>query len=141
MEQRLYQSAFICVYLRLIRGAQLNEIAIVAQGGTPAPTSKPAPGPMDFISSPIFPLMLGLLILYFFMMRGNKGKDKKRQEMLKQLKRNDEVQTIGGVIGKVVEAREDRVLVKVDETTQTKIWFSRSAIHRVVDAENAEATK
>ena len=94
---------------------------------------------MDFISSPIFPLMLGLLILYFFMMRGNKSKDKKRQEMLKQLKRNDEVQTIGGVIGKVVEAREDRVLVKVDETTQTKIWFSRSAIHRVVDGEKSEA--
>jgi preprotein translocase subunit YajC len=94
---------------------------------------------MDFISSPIFPLMLGLLILYFFMMRGNKSKDKKRQEMLKQLKRNDEVQTIGGVIGKVVEAREDRVLVKVDETTQTKIWFSRSAIHRVVDGEKTEA--
>ena len=120
----------------------MNEIAIVADAQpAPGPTSKPAPGPMDFISSPIFPLMLALLILYFFMMRSNKGKDKKRQEMLKQLKRNDEVQTIGGVIGKVIEAREDRVLVKVDETTQTKIWFSRSAIHRVVDAEKTEATK
>jgi preprotein translocase subunit YajC len=117
----------------------LNEIAIVAQGGAPTPTSKPAPGPMDFISSPIFPLMIGLLILYFFMMRGNKGKEKQRQDMLKQLKRNDEVQTIGGVIGRVIEVRDDRVQVKVDENTQTKVWFSRSAIHRVLDAEKSEA--
>jgi preprotein translocase subunit YajC len=116
----------------------LNEIAIVAQGSTTGPATHPAPGPMDFISNPIFPLMLGLLILYFFMMRGNKGKEKQRQEMLKQLKRNDEVQTIGGIIGKVLEAREDRVLVKVDETSNTKIWFSRSAIHRVVDADKTE---
>ena len=120
----------------------MNEIAIVADAQpAPAPTSRPAPGPRDFMSGPLFPLMLGLLVLYFFMMRSNKGKDKQRQEMLKQLKRNDEVQTIGGVIGKVVEAREDRVLVKVDETTQTKIWFSRSAIHRVLDAEKTEANK
>ncbi|HTL27613.1 MAG TPA: preprotein translocase subunit YajC [Tepidisphaeraceae bacterium] len=117
----------------------MNEIAIVAQGGAPTPTSKPAPGPMDFISSPIFPLMIGLLILYFFMMRGNKGKEKQRQDMLKQLKRNDEVQTIGGVIGRVIEVRDDRVQVKVDENTQTKVWFSRSAIHRVLDAEKSEA--
>jgi preprotein translocase subunit YajC len=96
---------------------------------------------MDFISSQFFPLLLILGVFYFIMFRSNKGKDKKRQEMLSQLKRNDEVQTIGGVIGKVVEAREDRVLVKVDETTQTKVWFARSAIHRVLDAEKTEANK
>ena len=59
--------------------------------------------------------------------------------MLSQLKKGDEIQTIGGIIGKVVEAREDRVLVKVDETANSKIWFSRNAIHRVLDEEKAES--
>ena len=48
------------------------------------------------------------------------------------------VQTIGGIIGKVVEADdEDRILVKVDETSNTKIWFTRNAIHRVLGEEKS----
>ncbi len=49
------------------------------------------------------------------------------------------MQTIGGELGKVVEAREDRVLLKVDESSNTKIWYTRSAINRVLGEEKAEA--
>ena len=65
--------------------------------------------------------------------------DKNRQQMLKEMSRGAEVQTIGGIIGKVVEARDDRVLVKVDESSNTKIWFSRSAIARVVAEDSKDA--
>ena len=67
--------------------------------------------------------------------RSKKKQDKGRTDMLAQLKKGDEVQTIGGILGKVMDAREDRVLVKVDENSNTKIWFSRTAIHRVVSAD------
>jgi preprotein translocase subunit YajC len=66
------------------------------------------------------------------MMRSKKNQDRSRQDMLKQLKRGDRIQTIGGIIGTVVEAREDEVLVKVDESSNTKLRFVRSAIHRVI---------
>jgi hypothetical protein len=39
----------------------------------------------------------------------------------------------------VVDTRDDRVLLKVDETSNTKIWYARSAIHRVVAEEKAAA--
>jgi preprotein translocase subunit YajC len=61
--------------------------------------------------------------------------------MLSQLKRGDRVQTIGGILGTVVEARESEVVLKVDESANTKIRFSRSAIHRVLDEETAEEKK
>jgi preprotein translocase subunit YajC len=44
-------------------------------------------------------------------------------------------------LGTVVEAREDEVVLKVDETSNTKIKFTRSAIHRVLEEEKAAAAQ
>jgi preprotein translocase subunit YajC len=48
------------------------------------------------------------------------------------MKRGDRVMTAGGILGSVVEVRDSEVLLKVDESTNTKIKFSRDAIKRVV---------
>jgi preprotein translocase subunit YajC len=114
---------------------------IVAQtpSGTPAaPTTAGGAPAEDFLRSPIVPIILVVIMLYVFMFRSKKGEQKKREDMLKQLKKGDEVQTIGGVFGRVMEAREDRVQLKVDESSNTKVWFSRSAIHRVVGEDAKE---
>jgi preprotein translocase subunit YajC len=80
----------------------------------------------------MFPIIImGSVFMYILMIRPKRQQDKSRQLMLANMKRGDEVQTIGGVIGKVVDPREDRVLIKVDESSNTKIWFARSAIARV----------
>jgi preprotein translocase subunit YajC len=118
--------------------------ALLAQaaGPTTAPASQPAAQPpplLQFLSSPMMPLLLAIAVLYIFMFR-NKGNEKKQRErMLSALKRGDRVQTIGGVLGTVVEAREADVLLKVDESSNTKIRFARSAIHRVIEEEKAES--
>jgi preprotein translocase subunit YajC len=89
-----------------------------------------------------FPLIIVfLVVMYITMVMPKRKQDKTRQAMLTNMKRGDEVQTIGGIVGKVVEAREDRVLVKVDETSNTKIWFLRSAVARVTAEETKSATK
>jgi preprotein translocase subunit YajC len=113
--------------------------SILAQTSQPTTQAKVDPGPWGILSSPMFPVILGILVLYLFMMKSKKGDEKKRKDLLSSLKKGDEVQTIGGIIGKVIEAREDRVLVKVDETANAKIWFSRNAIHRVIEEEKAES--
>ena len=48
---------------------------------------------------------------------------------------------IGGILGTVVEARDTDVLLKVDESSNTKIRFSRNAIHRVVDEDKTADSK
>ncbi len=129
----------------------MNLLLILAQttvesGGAVAPTApatggSPAPGWFQLLQGPLFPLMVGVLILYLFVFRSKRKTDKKRTDMLGNLKRGDRVQTIGGIMGTVVEARDTDVLLKVDESSNTKIRFSRNAIHRVVEEEKSAETK
>lgn len=114
-----------------------GETAVTSQSGAPATQGQKEPPP--FLSSPMMPLILGIVVLYFFVFRSKRGKDKQRTDMLSQLKRGDKVQTIGGILGTVVEARESDVVLKVDESTNTKMRFTRSAIHRVLDEEKEKA--
>lgn len=78
-------------------------------------------------------LIFGIIIIYVMMILPKRKQDKQRQQMLENMKRGDEVETIGGIIGKVVDAKPDRVLVKVDESANSKIWFRRSAIAKIVE--------
>ena len=89
--------------------------------------------------NPMFPLILGMLLLFMFMSRSKKKDQRNREDMLKQLKRGDRIQTIGGILGTVVRAEDSRVEVKVDESNNTKMWFTRSAIHKVIEEDKAEA--
>ena len=115
----------------------LTVVNVVAQATAPVTTGPttggPKPGFMGLLESPLFPLMIGVIVLYFFVFRSKKTQDKKRTDMLAQLKQGDRVQTIGGILGNVVRAEETKVLLKVDESSNTKIWFSRTAIHRVLE--------
>ncbi len=119
-------------------------LSLLAQAGTqsgaPA-TSQPAPPWFQFFQGPMPLLIIGIIILYFFVFRSKRTQDRERQDMLSQLKRGDRVQTIGGILGTVVEARESEVLLKVDESSNTKIRFTRSAIHRVIEPEDKTEVK
>jgi preprotein translocase subunit YajC len=119
-------------------------IDLLAQATSPtaaapaAPTTQPAPPFLVFLRD-FGPIILIVVIFYFFIFGSKRKQEKQRRAMLSELKKGDRVQTIGGIIGTVVEARDNEVLVKVDESSNTKIRFSRSAIHRVVEEEKAES--
>jgi preprotein translocase subunit YajC len=112
------------------------------------PTSQPsqqqqAPGWAQIFSSP-FSLVLLLLVLMMVMTtRSKKRQERERTDMLSGMKRGDRVQTIGGILGKVVDVEDQKVLLKVDESSNTKIWFRRDAVHRVIgdDVKAEAATK
>jgi preprotein translocase subunit YajC len=113
-------------------------MTIIAQTTVPAAPPTTQKDPPSWVNSPIIPLLLLVVIMYVFMFRGQKGKEQKRTQMLSKMKKGDEVQTIGGEFGRVVDVRDDRVLLKVDETSNAKIWYSLNAIHRIVTEEKAE---
>lgn len=121
-----------------LRGANALGAFLAAAATTPSTAKAPAPGWAQFLNSPLLPVGLGILVVMTFMNRSKKTQDKERESMLKQLKRGDRIQTIGGILGTVLKAEESKVEVKVDESSNTKIWFARSAIHRVLEAEKAE---
>jgi preprotein translocase subunit YajC len=111
-----------------------NLLNLIAQA-----TTQPAggtPQPRDSFMRFMFPLLLAFGVFYFLIFRGQRKDKKHHAEMLANLKRNDRVQTIGGVLGTVVEAREHEVILKVDESSNTKMRFNRAAIKEVLSAES-----
>jgi preprotein translocase subunit YajC len=123
--------------LNALLATTTNLLAQTTAPATTAPAANPPPAGFQQLMQ-WAPLILIGLVMYIVMFRGKQSEQKKRRDMLSQLKRGDEIQTIGGEIGKVVEVRDDRVLVKVDESNNTKIWYGRNAIHRVVEADKVE---
>ncbi|MCM8784102.1 MAG: preprotein translocase subunit YajC [Candidatus Omnitrophica bacterium] len=55
-----------------------------------------------------------------------KTREREHQEMLKNLKKNDEVVTSGGIHGAIVDIKDTTVVLKVDDNT--KIMIEKSAI-------------
>ena len=53
------------------------------------------------------PLILIFVIFYFFLIRHQQKRVREHKEMIKNLKRGDEVITSGGIIGKVDRVFED----------------------------------
>jgi preprotein translocase subunit YajC len=85
-----------------------------------------SPNTLLFMFVPLFLLMI--LMSTF----GARKEKKKRAEMLTALGRYDRVQTTGGLIGTIVEIKDDELVLKVDESTNTKIHFSRAAVASVL---------
>ncbi|MCH7602031.1 MAG: preprotein translocase subunit YajC [Planctomycetes bacterium] len=88
-----------------------------------------------------FLLLLFVVFLVFivFSMMGQRRDKKKRVSMLNAIKKHDKVQTIGGVLGAVVEIKPDTVVLKVDESSNTRITFARSSIQQVLTSDRDSA--
>lgn len=87
-------------------------------------------------------LMLGMVVLWIFLLGGGSRKQKKKQAMLLAgMTKGSKVITIGGIKGSVVEVRDDEVLVKVDESANTRLRFSKDAIRTVVSESSSSDSK
>lgn len=77
----------------------------------------------------LWPLLIGIFVLYYFIViRGNRRDKDRREAMLNSLKKNDRVVTIGGIIGTVAGTSSDgtEVTLKLDDNAKMKVL--RSAI-------------
>ncbi|MFW6065711.1 MAG: preprotein translocase subunit YajC [Planctomycetota bacterium] len=87
-------------------------------------------------------LLIGVLVLmYVWMGRSRKKQEQKRKEMLSTLKKGDKIMSIGGVLGTVIEARPDELVVKVDEANNVRMRFARWAVRAVGEEAQSEASK
>ena len=82
-------------------------------------------------------LFLPLMLLMLFMFVRTPQKQKKERKKLEQsLEKNDKVLTIGGIIGTIVDLKDDEITLKVDESNNTKIKMRHSAIGRNLTKDN-----
>ncbi len=102
-----------------------NWSLMLAEDAAPAPQT-PSIWPL------LVPFALIFLMYQLMIARPQRRQQAQRDDMLKQLKKNDPVVTIGGILGTVVNLSEDgsEVTVKVDDNTRLR--FRRDAIREVV---------
>jgi preprotein translocase subunit YajC len=61
-------------------------------------------------------MVLIIGIVYFLLIRPKVQQEKKHRERLSQLKKGDEVVSVGGVIGEVIHMKDDRITIRSGES-------------------------
>jgi len=120
--------------------------AIVAQEEVPRAPAEGENGQAPGGSWNILIMMAMIFgVFYLLLIRPQRKKEKdrqrKRQEMLDALKKNDHVTTLGGIRGVVSSISDKEVVLKVDESKDVRIRVSRDAISRVGDREDEDERK
>ncbi|MCR4430778.1 MAG: preprotein translocase subunit YajC [Tepidanaerobacteraceae bacterium] len=83
------------------------------------------------------PLILIFAIFYFLIIRPQQKREKERKNMLAGLKEGDDIITIGGIYGRILNIKEDVITLEVGD--KLKIKVTRSAIGNVLKkAEKSE---
>lgn len=77
------------------------------------------------------PLILVFGIMYFMLIRPQQKKVKDHQNMIKALRRNDQIVTQGGLIGKVTKVKDDNE-VEVEIASGVHVRVVRSTIAQVL---------
>ena len=94
---------------------------------TASNTSSQAAGGWGGMLGMFLPMVLMFAILYFFMIRPQKKKDKEIQDMRSGLQIGDEVITTGGIIGIVVSLKEDTLVIETG-SDRSKVRIARWAV-------------
>ena len=79
------------------------------------------------IASLVLPLAITALIFYFMLIRPESKRKKSVQKMLSELKVGDEVTTRGGIVGKIVKIKDDKLTIETG-ADKHKIQIMRWAV-------------
>jgi len=72
------------------------------------------------------PMLLIIVVFYFFMIRPQMKKAKDHKKFVEELKKGDKVITLSGIHGKIVDLNDSTFLIEVE--SGTKIRFEKSAV-------------
>ena len=113
-------------------------MAMAEEGVVPAATPIPEGGDVGILGTivglagTLFPLIIMFALMYILMIRPEKKRKKKEQEMLAALKRGDRICTIGGIYGTIADIKDDTITLTVGRDNMSMV-VTRWAIRSVED--------
>jgi preprotein translocase subunit YajC len=126
-------------------------LAQAGEGTAPPPTGPVVPGGPGATQAPgtsgpgtggqggggggmgfFLPLMLVMVVFLIMTSMAGRKEKKRRAAVLGGVKRGDRVQTVGGEIGTIVDLTETEMTLRVDEASNTRIRFARSALQQIL---------
>ncbi len=90
------------------------------------------------MGSPILMMVLMIAIFYFMLIRPENKRKKEAEQMRSSVKKGDKIVTIGGIVGTVVDVKENKIVLETG-ADQVRIEFEKWAISTNETA--AEAAK
>ena len=76
------------------------------------------------------PLILIVVVFWFFLIRPQQKRQKEHQKMISELGKGDRIVTTGGLFGTITKIGEDRMTVEIAD--KVRIQMDRGQVSRVV---------
>lgn len=95
------------------------------------------------LGSPLIMMVLMIAIFYFMLIRPENKRKKEAEQMRSAVKTGDKIITIGGIVGTVVNVKENRIVIETG-ADQVRIEIEKWAIstnETATEAAKAEAKK
>ena len=95
------------------------------------------------MGSTVFMLVMMIAIMYFVMIRPENKRKKEAEEMRAAVKKGDKVVTIGGIVGIVVDVKDNKFVLETG-ADQVRIEFEKWALstnETAAEAKKAQAKK
>jgi len=67
------------------------------------------------------PLLLIIVVFYFFMIRPQMKRQKETRKFRESLAKNDKVVTTGGIYGRIIEVKESTIILEIAKDIQIKV--------------------
>jgi preprotein translocase subunit YajC len=90
--------------------------SFIAQAAAPAGS----PGLGDMLKG-MWPFLLLMAAMWFLMIAPQRKKQKEHAKMLAAIKGGDEILTAGGIYGTVVSVKDDRLVVRLGDSTKVEL--------------------
>ena len=148
-ENAIFMGYYISVCWLILIQTQTTTSTVAEAAGAVAEGAGAAEGaPRGFFQDfqYMLPIMAAIMALYFILLRPQQPDQDKATGSVKNLKKNDRVLTVGGIVGTVVSSPEQSefTTIRIDESNNTKIQVRTVSIARVMtddDQKSGSAAK
>jgi preprotein translocase subunit YajC len=90
----------------------------------------------DMFGSMLVPMLLCMVVFWIFMIGPDRKQRKKREEMLKNLSKGDEVVLTSGIYGSIVQVQDDKLTLEI--ASGVRIKTTLQSVAGLADAKPAE---
>ena len=94
-------------------------------------------GAAGYVAS-LLPIVAMIAILWFLLFRPQQREQQRHREMVRGLRKGDEVVTIGGLYGKIMSLNEERISLRIADGV--KVDVERNKVVRVLEQGEEEAS-
>ena len=99
-------------------------------------TVDPAAGLGSTVIMMVVMLLVMLAVFYFMLIRPENKRKKEQEQMRSSIRKGDQIVTIGGIVGTVVDVKEKNIVIETG-ADQVRIEFEKWAISSNATAEAA----